>query len=225
LTPDPQLDVAGTEVAEAIVNILLSPAQLEGNIQQVIPDNNHTFAPGVGQVEFSWRWSGGNNCELLPDGYGFDLRVWPNRPDFGPLGVSEINAIKEETVCRDGKWTYRLYYLSGVPAVQIQGAGSFLWDIAFVKMSPYTPLYASPPRVLEISLQYPTPGPLDPNGAPGGANCSKFGAWAEAQAFYIAAGGPGEDRFNLDPEGNGIACEAVAPCLLINDVATCKTLF
>lgn len=224
-TPDPAINLAATEVAEAIIDVVLAPEALNGSISLVGVENKHVFAPGVGQVEFSWIWSGG--CDLLPDGYGFDLRIWPNRPDFGPLGVTDVNTIQEEMVCipESGKYVYRLYYLSGVPAVQLQGAGSFLWDVAFVKLSPYTPLYASDPREFEISLNYPNPGPLDPNGAPGSVTCASFSSWAEAQAFYIAAGGPQSDKFNLDPERNGIACNGIAPCLLTQDIESCKSRF
>ena len=226
-TLDPNVDLAATEVAEAIVSIILTPDDLAGTINLVKPENNTVFAPGVGQTEFSWTWTGGAGCDPLPDGYGFDLRIWPNRADFGPLGVDDINKIQEEIVCipESGKRVYRLYYLSGVPAVQLQGAGSFLWDVAFVKISPHTPIYASQPRALEISLNYPRPGPLDPDGAIGSVTCANFSAWAEAQAFYIAAGGPGEDKFNLDPERNGVACNAIAPCLLVEELASCQSKF
>lgn len=46
---------------------------------------------------------------------------------------------------------------------------------------------------------------LDPFGAP--LKCSDFKSWAEAQAVFIATGGPTKDRHTLDPDGNGFACE------------------
>ena len=47
----------------------------------------------------------------------------------------------------------------------------------------------------------------DPDGPD--RNCSDFDTWAEAQAFYEAAGGPESDRHRLDRDGNGIACESL----------------
>ena len=40
-------------------------------------------------------------------------------------------------------------------------------------------------------------------------DCSDFDTWAEAQAFYKAAGGPTSDPHNLDSNADGIACESL----------------
>lgn len=40
-------------------------------------------------------------------------------------------------------------------------------------------------------------------------NCSDFVSQAEAQAFFIAAGGPKNDRHRLDGDGNGLVCESL----------------
>ena len=54
----------------------------------------------------------------------------------------------------------------------------------------------------------PTPGTVyDPDGPD--RNCSDFDTWAEAQAFYEAAGGPESDPHGLDRDRNGIACESL----------------
>ena len=61
----------------------------------------------------------------------------------------------------------------------------------------------------------PTPTPVsgtsgteyDPDGPD--RNCSDFDTWAEAQAFYVASGGPESDPHGLDRDGNGIACESL----------------
>ena len=37
--------------------------------------------------------------------------------------------------------------------------------------------------------------------------CSKFKTKDEAQRKFLTDGGPYEDRFNLDPDGDGFACE------------------
>jgi hypothetical protein len=48
-------------------------------------------------------------------------------------------------------------------------------------------------------------GPFDPFGPD--RNCTDFAFQHEAQAFYVAAGGPASDRHHLDADGNGRACE------------------
>jgi len=40
-------------------------------------------------------------------------------------------------------------------------------------------------------------------------NCRNFSIHAEAQAFYIAAGGPEHNRHHLDGDHDGIACESL----------------
>ena len=63
----------------------------------------------------------------------------------------------------------------------------------------HTPIPTATPSAAE--LRYDPAGP--------DRNCSDFDAWAEAQAFYEAAGGPGADRHGLDRDGNGVACESL----------------
>lgn len=40
-------------------------------------------------------------------------------------------------------------------------------------------------------------------------DCSDFASWEEAQAFFLAAGGPERDPHRLDSDGDGIACESL----------------
>ena len=51
-------------------------------------------------------------------------------------------------------------------------------------------------------------GPHDPFGED--RDCKDFSSWDEAQAFFLAAGGPGQDPHRLDADQDGIACEALA---------------
>ena len=54
----------------------------------------------------------------------------------------------------------------------------------------------------------PTP-PLRYDPAGPDRDCGDFATQAEAQAFFIAAGGPGQDPHRLDGDGNGLACESL----------------
>lgn len=40
-------------------------------------------------------------------------------------------------------------------------------------------------------------------------DCGNFATHAEAQAFFVAAGGPGRDPHRLDGDGDGVACESL----------------
>ena len=40
-------------------------------------------------------------------------------------------------------------------------------------------------------------------------NCSDFDTWEDAQAFYLAAGGPDRNPHRLDADRDGTACEAL----------------
>jgi micrococcal nuclease len=50
-------------------------------------------------------------------------------------------------------------------------------------------------------------GQFDPFGPD--VDCGQFRTWEEAQAFYVAAGGPESDRHRLDSDDDGIACETL----------------
>jgi len=43
----------------------------------------------------------------------------------------------------------------------------------------------------------------------GDYDCSDFSTQEEAQEFFEAEGGPGEDYHNLDRDGDGVACESL----------------
>ena len=76
-----------------------------------------------------------------------------------------------------------------------------------------------PARITEIddpglaSGPAPTPTPTPPVGRlrydPFGPDrdCGDFDTWSDAQSFYLAAGGPLNDRHRLDGDRNGEACE------------------
>jgi micrococcal nuclease len=55
----------------------------------------------------------------------------------------------------------------------------------------------------------PPAAPSSPNGGGGDRDCSDFSSHAEAQRFYEAEGGPGQDPHRLDGDGDGLACESL----------------
>ena len=60
---------------------------------------------------------------------------------------------------------------------------------------------ATPAPVADGPLRYDPDGP--------DRDCGDFDTWDEAQAFYIAAGGPDTDRHRLDGDSDGVACNSL----------------
>lgn len=187
--------------------VAISPVQ--GTISLLAPENNAPLASNIDQLEVKWQWQGDRGVQsCMPvSGYGFEVRIWPAIDGFGPLGAMDaaLNQRDGNFACNaeTGVYTYLVTFLKSKPGVKPVGAGKFLWDVAFVQLSPYQPVLTTQPRLFEITFDYN--GSLDPFGAP--LRCSDFNSWVEAQAVFIAAGGPAKDRHNLDPDGNGFACE------------------
>lgn len=185
-----------------------------GSIALLKPDFGSTFPVPSGPVQFEWRWDGaGSEACQLAAGYGFELRLWSTQPDFTPLGVIDAVADRDLIRCDPATGVYSLIVpdliqASGVAATyqgELRWTGRFWWDVALVSLQPYLPPeVASPARELELSV-YRYAGPPDWFGR--SIRCSQFTTWPEAQAFFLAAGGPDQDPNNLDPDGNGYACE------------------
>ena len=64
-----------------------------------------------------------------------------------------------------------------------------------------SPATATPIAPSDDALRYDPEGP--------DRDCGDFDTWDEAQAFYIAAGGPETDRHRLDRDGDGVACASL----------------
>ena len=86
-------------------------------------------------------------------------------------------------------------------------------------MTPATP---TPITVPPTSTPSPFPSTPTPTSIPGGdqsglrydlsgpdRNCGDFNNWSEAQAFFLAAGGPDIDPHRLDRNSDGVACESL----------------
>ena len=81
-----------------------------------------------------------------------------------------------------------------------------------------TPLPTATPAPLPAISPTATPAPeptpesvvgAQPTVAPSDVNCGDFAAWAEAQNFFIASGGPDSDPHGLDANGDGVACQSL----------------
>ena len=79
----------------------------------------------------------------------------------------------------------------------------FIVPIEGASMHPSSPIAATPTPMPppDGTLRYDPEGP--------DRDCGDFDTWEEAQAFYIAAGGPNTDRHRLDGDGDGDACASL----------------
>jgi micrococcal nuclease len=84
-------------------------------------------------------------------------------------------------------------------ATQAQSAGAGMWSQCTVAAPNAAPLPAA--ATGGQALRY------DPNGPD--RDCGEFDTHQEAQAFFLAAGGPGSDPHRLDRDKNGISCESL----------------
>jgi hypothetical protein len=114
---EPTVALTPTEASVSAADlVLLSPLSLE--------------SPSFGPTTFEWQWR-----EQVPDGYGFEVRVW--RQDEQPSGVH--NAVLDNqtgNVKSMGKGKYSLS-VNIRDAAGIKGrSGEYLWTVALVQISP-----------------------------------------------------------------------------------------
>ena len=101
----------------------------------------------------------------------------------------------------------------GIWAVTFQGAQSSHQAIVWFKIIPAgggNPPPPGPPPPAPTATP-PPPSSCTPRYDPNGPDrdCADFATQAEAQCFFIAAGGPARDPHDLDRDGNGVACESL----------------
>jgi hypothetical protein len=125
-----------------------------GIINLIEPQQNAVVPAGPNQLDFKWQWRAGQGCGSLPDGYGFELRVWPAVTGYGPLGVMDAVANQKDIGCdfKTGLYNYTILDLKGAPGIKaMEGAGKFLWDVAYIQLQPYTVIVTSPPGLFELA--------------------------------------------------------------------------
>jgi hypothetical protein len=85
--------------------------------------------------------------------------------------------------------------------------GTNLYSLSRTGYNDYDPVWIKHPGIPGNALaeHIPYQGRFDPFGED--RNCGDFMDAGEAQAFYLAAGGPYRDPHRLDRDNNGIACD------------------
>jgi hypothetical protein len=126
-----------------------------------LPDK-FSLRADASRVEFKWIWEG-KECAPPPEGQGFEIRIWPEQPGFGPLGAMDASK-QDEIACdpKSGTRSYEIGNLRGTPGVSAVGSGRFRWDVALVKLDPYTPIAVSGSRIFDLPpVPTPTPTPSE----------------------------------------------------------------
>jgi hypothetical protein len=158
-TPTPQEVVQTIEIVPSPNVVVASSGPSSGQIKIVELSNNIALPADVGRVEFKWVYQG-PDCAPLPDGQGFEIRIWPEQPGYIPLGVADA-ANQDDILCdpENGTRTYEIGYLRNAPGVALVNGGRFRWEVALVQLDPYKLLDVSEPRVFELPPSGPTPTP------------------------------------------------------------------
>jgi len=203
----------------AVVSVSSSPQvpptatpEFVGEILLEEPIHNLLMPVKVRDFEFKWYWTGRNDC-ILPTEYAFEVRIWP--PAGSPMAAMDAIAERDKIYCDpvSGLWSYTVPNLKDAPgpmsvAVETAATGPYLWNVALMRTYPVIEAAATAsPRSFTIPGDYV--GPYDTTRAT--VTCLNFNVWLEAQALYLATGGPVADLNNLDPDGNGIACDELRP--------------
>lgn len=132
----------------------------------------------VRAVDFKWVWDESSVCSPLPDDQGFDIRIWPDLPQYKPMGVADVKEMQEKIVCdeKSGTRTYQVGHLRFTPGVQEMGSGQFRWHVALVELTePFAPIAVSKSRTFQLLPDPTTPTPtltpiprVTPAGSDGG---------------------------------------------------------
>ena len=123
--------------------------QPDGTITLLEPAQMVAFPENVGPVDFKWMWNEVDLCETPPDDRGFEVRIWPDLPNFGPLGVADAAATQEDVFCdeKTGTRIFRVGNLRGAPGIQARGSGQFRWEVALIALTePFTQIAVSESR-------------------------------------------------------------------------------
>lgn len=132
-------------------NTLTQTAPAAAPIILLEPFEAFNLQPGINELEFKWRWAEPKSCQP-PDGFGYELRIWPAISGYGPMGVTDAVANQADFFCdpKSNVVSYRVNNLKGTPGVAAIGAGQFLWDIAYIQLEPYSVVQVSGPRLFAV---------------------------------------------------------------------------
>ncbi len=156
---------------------------LPGNQAVIIaPHTDFALHPDQNHLEFKWEWHKGNNDCNLPEGYGFEIRIWPDpnndhltsQTKIEPLGA--MNAVEKRELIANSctiktgapRYNYILEDLKGAEGLKrwTDGTGMFYWQVVYAQLDPYSPLWGSAPQSFFIPPVHPGSPPPTPTLTP-----------------------------------------------------------
>jgi hypothetical protein len=147
--------------------------------------------------------------KLLKDGVPVQGAImnttWHYKSKDTPCNGAKTNA-QGEAGCSNGIGTATAGYEVTIAVRFVDEAGNLLATASTAFTPKDTPAAAAPtkaaPAKAPASAQRYDPSSPD-------RDCPDFRTHAEAQAFFLAAGGPGRDPHRLDADHDGVACETL----------------
>jgi hypothetical protein len=140
-----------SETAITATTALTQVSSFPGALILLEPAQDFKLQPGINELEFKWQWTEGKSCQPV-EGYGFEVRIWPAVTGYGPMGVTDAVKNQPDFYCdpKSNVASYRVVNLKGTPGVAAMESGKFLWDVAYIKLDPYSAALSSTPRLFEI---------------------------------------------------------------------------
>jgi hypothetical protein len=113
---------------------------LDGTIELLAPTDNIQMTSDA--VEFKWLWHENKGCQQPPEGYAFEIRVWPDNDTTAPMGAMDARLEKPQISCdpNTGIRSFTIGKLRDVPGARNLQAGRLRWDVALVQVEPYQPI-------------------------------------------------------------------------------------
>ncbi|MDM8528518.1 hypothetical protein QUF58_09945 [Anaerolineales bacterium HSG24] len=127
-----------------------------GAIELLALKDNYQVLQSEEKLEFQWFWGADRSCRLPPQGYGFELRIWPEisgQPPLGAMGDAVTAQISISCDSFDGSWRYQSYKLKEIEGIRrglFNSISRYRWDVVLVQFEPYQVLDQPINRAFEL---------------------------------------------------------------------------
>jgi serine/threonine protein kinase len=135
-----RLPATETPTRAATRPVTPQPVRPEGTLELIEPENGQPLADD--RVVFRWVWRD-KGCSQPPVGYGFEIRIWPDKDLDRPPGAMSAEAGLAETQCdpNTGIRSFTIGNVKEAPGFEGAREGRFRWDVALVELAPpYRPI-------------------------------------------------------------------------------------
>lgn len=201
--PPTQVVVPPTAFAPPVVPRVV-PRALPSNTAPVVPTPTPSVTPGFEGISPEFIVPGEFGMGFVPPALGQVNMAGSTlpAPSFAAARANLRSPIAlSNTPVTPGRFAPNVPTYAGGSAATIPNRSAIGQNYAQVPVRYSSSLLPDTARVIYGNVRYNPFLPL--------RDCREFATQVSAQAFFVAAGGPLVDRHGLDPDGNGIACEAL----------------